>query len=374
MHSVAMLRDLVTRICAFLLIASCAVPAAGQEEPDTGALLGELRKPATGARRRDQIVEVLMGAGVNGRYQLYVHAHNRFRRMHRDFAKHRRSHLEAFEKGAPRALAKKQGDRRQALAEIGELRDKALAVTRGKDLSKERIQEIMDPAVRRLEELLQVSAAEVLELEKSLGEDAGELAAEHRELLAWFQIHEESAQGLYDNPRHRARILRDGEVPDPVHEIAEVEVRRRLLAAWATPMSVGDRKVLERDEVAFEGLDGQEVAGTRELNRIRLLLGLGAVAVDLKLSAAARGHAEDMRRLGFFSHTSPVPGKESPGKRAALAGTSGSAENIAWGTGTGRGAIRMWWYSPGHHKNMLGGHRRVGLGRSESHWTQMFGG
>ncbi|MFI5378131.1 MAG: CAP domain-containing protein [Tepidisphaerales bacterium] len=56
-----------------------------------------------------------------------------------------------------------------------------------------------------------------------------------------------------------------------------------------------------------------------------------------------------------------------------MAGTSASAENIASGTGTGEGAIRMWWHSPGHHKNMLARQHRTGLGRSGNHWTQMFG-
>ena len=42
-----------------------------------------------------------------------------------------------------------------------------------------------------------------------------------------------------------------------------------------------------------------------------------------------------------------------------------SPENIAAGQDTGEGAIHAWWHSPGHHKNMLGGHGRVGLGRRD---------
>jgi uncharacterized protein YkwD len=80
-----------------------------------------------------------------------------------------------------------------------------------------------------------------------------------------------------------------------------------------------------------------------------------------------------MKRLGFFSHESPVPGKRTPGDRAALAGTSASAENIAAGQSKGVDAIGAWYYSPGHHKNMFGGHARVGLGHSDTLWTQMFG-
>jgi len=77
---------------------------------------------------------------------------------------------------------------------------------------------------------------------------------------------------------------------------------------------------------------------------------------------------------GFFAHDSPLEGRETPWKRAAQEGTSASAENIAAGQATGEGAISAWWYSPGHHKNLLGGHARIGLGRHEETWTQLFGG
>jgi uncharacterized protein YkwD len=80
-----------------------------------------------------------------------------------------------------------------------------------------------------------------------------------------------------------------------------------------------------------------------------------------------------MCREGFFAHESPVSGRETPWKRAQAAGTTASAENIAAGTDSGGGAVQMWWHSPGHHKNMLGGQPRTGLGRYERHWTQLFG-
>jgi uncharacterized protein YkwD len=34
----------------------------------------------------------------------------------------------------------------------------------------------------------------------------------------------------------------------------------------------------------------------------------------------------------------------------------------------------QWWHSPGHLKNMMGSHGRVGLGNFQKTWTQMFGG
>ena len=120
-------------------------------------------------------------------------------------------------------------------------------------------------------------------------------------------------------------------------------------------------------------LDPEEAAGVLELNRIRVRAGLAADRLDLKLCDAGRGHSTDMVEHKFFAHDSPIPGKKSPSDRAAKAGTSGGAENIAAGQRNGHGAIRAWWYSPGHHRNMMGNHARTGLGRFQDHWTQMFG-
>ncbi len=96
-------------------------------------------------------------------------------------------------------------------------------------------------------------------------------------------------------------------------------------------------------------------------------------SIDVKLCTASRGHSEDMKKHRFFSHTSPVPGKRSFSQRAALAGSSASSENIARGARTGERVIMQWWYSPGHHRNMLGGASRIGLGHHAGFWTQMFG-
>ncbi len=80
-----------------------------------------------------------------------------------------------------------------------------------------------------------------------------------------------------------------------------------------------------------------------------------------------------MRRLKFFDHTSPLPGKTTPWDRAKLFGTLAASENIYRGAADGRVANRAWFHSPGHHKNMLGNHARVGVGRSGGYFTELFG-
>jgi len=147
-----------------------------------------------------------------------------------------------------------------------------------------------------------------------------------------------------------------------------------MLAMRAMPVPPPARSLLEANFAVAKKLEPEGAAGIRDLNRIRLLLGLGALAVAPRLCEAARGHSRDMVERKFFSHDSPVPGKSTPSARARQAGTSASGENIAAGTTTGAGANRMWFHSPGHFKNMLGArHRRVGLGNYGRNWTQMFG-
>ena len=109
------------------------------------------------------------------------------------------------------------------------------------------------------------------------------------------------------------------------------------------------------------------------LNLTRNLLGLNALSIDLKLCAAARDHSADMQRLKFFAHESPVAGKKTPWDRAKNFGTTASGENIMMGVRDGKAANLGWFHSPGHHKNMLGNHNRVGMGLTGAHFTELLG-
>jgi uncharacterized protein YkwD len=80
-----------------------------------------------------------------------------------------------------------------------------------------------------------------------------------------------------------------------------------------------------------------------------------------------------MSTRGFFSHTSPVPGKKTPWDRAKRFGTQARAENIFMGPTDALRVNQGWFHSPGHHKNMLNpGFTYIGLGRYQRHWTQVF--
>ena len=133
-------------------------------------------------------------------------------------------------------------------------------------------------------------------------------------------------------------------------------------------------KILEENKRLAEKIEPDEAVSIADLNELRILVGLRPCLIDPKLCTAARDHSKDMQEHNFFSHTSPLPGKRSPGDRAKRAGTSGGAENIFSGVSSGTKANRGWWHSPGHHINMLSpGARRVGMGAAGRYWTQMFG-
>jgi uncharacterized protein YkwD len=109
-------------------------------------------------------------------------------------------------------------------------------------------------------------------------------------------------------------------------------------------------------------------------NEYRLMFDHRPLAVVAVVCAAATGHAEEMSRLGYFAHTSPTPGRQTPYDRMKLAGyTFGVSENIALVDGAS-GAHAAWCRSSGHHRNLLSpDHREIGIGQNGRYWVQNFG-
>jgi len=252
----------------------------------------------------------------------------------RDLKSYLQSYEIKFRKTAALIVKRKYDE--AGASRIAKLRNEAQEIVRRADLTKEMIKDELDPIVDELEMLLLTSREDVLKQDATLNKLGTRFEGKVADDLVLLMEHTEITKALTDNPAHRQVIA------------ANVNLRDKL--------------------------DADEFKGTQALNRTRLLLGMHPLAIDEKLTDAARDHSKDMRERGFFSHTSPVPGKTSPWDRAKNFGTSASGENIALGSRTGDGAIRQWWYSPGHLKNMLGGHNRVGLGRfGDNMWTQLFG-
>lgn len=91
--------------------------------------------------------------------------------------------------------------------------------------------------------------------------------------------------------------------------------------------------------------------------------GLSRLRCDRGLTASARGHAQDMCDLRYFSHTS-ADGR-SMRDRIVAAGVTWRriGENIARGQGTPSAVHTAWMNSDGHRANILNtGYGRIGVG------------
>ena len=313
-------------------------------------------------------MEALIALGAEGSRVLAEQLARDLKRIREDRLADQGKLVDSFTAQARRIGLAKAG--RENAAEVERLRK----VVRDGEVTKDTITQQKDPAVAQLRELLLVRPGHVWDDNEHLYEDFGALLDAHDDedfLYGYWFDAREVVRGAEAGERLAARLK---DLPDPLDEDQALLDELDEICRYALAMTEQDREVMHANAADFADIDPKEADGIVDLNDLRVLVGLNALRVDVKLCKACRGHSRDMVEVGFFAHDSPVEGKETPWKRAALEGTSAGAENIAAGAAEGPDAIRMWWYSPGHHRNMLGGHRRVGLGRHESHWTQCFGG
>ena len=246
------------------------------------------------------------------------------------------------------------------LNEVMELRKTVLDLQKlGDKFTHEIITEKADPAVAKLRAMFILDRSDVLDKSKDLQADRKKLSDLGR-LWERCQIqmpNENTDQTKASTPTFES-YLQDEE---------------NLAVSLAAPLDPRTRAVLAMNSKLAEKIDPEEARAILELNLTRNLLGLPALALDLNLCAAARDHSTDMEKQGFFSHESPVEGKKTPWDRAKRFGTTASAENIYKGSSSGKSANDGWFHSPGHHRNQMGSHARVGVGRSGGLFTQMFG-
>ena len=226
----------------------------------------------------------------------------------------------------------------------------------GDRLSKDKIRQTGDPALERLEQLKFLSQGEIFSAAPGLKKQRTEIVEVGKQRTLCIE---------------QLLLLESEAVPFGISEIStfEEDIARRTLGIPGEYLAI-----LRYNTKIGSTIPSAETKAIRDMNRYRMLIGLPPCAIDPRLCKAARDHSRDMHEKDFFSHTSPVPGKKSPWMRAKLEGTTAKAENIYSGNENGKAANKAWWYSPGHHRNMLNpGNRRVGMGVYEEEWTQMFG-
>ncbi|MGA2253792.1 MAG: CAP domain-containing protein [Thermoguttaceae bacterium] len=231
----------------------------------------------------------------------------------------------------------------------------------GDGFTKEVIVEKIDPVVQKLRAAFILDRSEVLD-------KSPDLRAERKKLEGLGQMWERCHAQLPPPAATEGQ-----EVAAPASFESYLQGEEELAVSLAIPQDPRTADVLAMNSRLAEKLDPEEARAILALNVTRTLLGLPALAIDLRLCEAARDHARDMERLKFFSHESPVPGKTTPSDRAKLAGTTACSENILFGTSNGNSVHEGWFHSPGHHRNQMGNASRVGVGRRGTYFTQMFG-
>lgn len=115
-----------------------------------------------------------------------------------------------------------------------------------------------------------------------------------------------------------------------------------------------------------------------ETNAVRRVHDVPALRPSATLAAAAQGHAAEMARLDYFSHVSPVPGRETLAARLALAGEPAvrAAENLALFSdrdGLAAAVVQGWLDSATHRRALLeSGFTHVGFGAAEARSGEVY--
>ena len=316
-------------------------------------------------------MESLLRAGLEGNRQLARTLGEELEDLSGEFRRSSERFLERFETAAVKAGERKGAAKDQR--EIDELRKTILRNARDANLTKEQVVAESDPAIARLTELMHVSLEEVYAADGKLSDEFFGLLASLETYGRLYEYFDRARQHVAESDDALRLLKQIPEIESPAEEEARLVDAQQRITLSAIPMNESDRRVLRENEGLAAEIDAQEAAGILELNLIRIRCGLNALRIDTKLCEAGRDHSKDMKELDFFSHTSPVEGKETFGQRASNFGTSAKSENIARGQRTGKAAIDGWWHSPGHHRNMMASASRIGIGRFEFHWTQLFG-
>ncbi len=358
--STCFFRRLLRTAAVFMLFASPVTASADTRPRAAGpgerravtAMLTQFRMARRDPERRAEIVEAAVENGP-----AHVAA------LHEAVERELRPQLTRYRNAFHRQAAALSKDRTANvdLQEVLALRRQVLALQHQPALTKNLIVQQGEPALERLREMFVVNREDVLEASPALRDDREQLGV---------------AGGLWE----RCAVYLHEQLPDDEHKPEEppsfegyLAGEEAMAAGLAAPMDPRTRQVLSMNNRLAARLEPEEARAVLALNLTRNLLGLSALVIDPRLCAAARDHSNDMETHQFFAHESPVPGKATPRERAQRFGTTASGENIAMGHRDGQAVNMAWFRSPGHHRNMLGDHTRVGLGQVGAYFTQLFG-
>lgn len=138
-------------------------------------------------------------------------------------------------------------------------------------------------------------------------------------------------------------------------------------AAPAQPYSASDTRSYAA------AMSAQELEAGRLVNEIRQENGLDTLDLDPVLSQKARVKASDMKKSGYFSHTSPVYGSAFSMMKQLGIGYRSAGENIAMGYFSPAAVVHAWMASESHRANILSDrYTAMGIGFTDGYWAQWF--
>ena len=162
--------------------------------------------------------------------------------------------------------------------------------------------------------------------------------------------------------------------------VLQDRVRSLVIPTSATDHNTTNAEAREalrfNQRLSDELISSAERQAIARINEYRALFGLLPLRIEPRLLRAARNHSDNMKRLGFFDHRSPVAGEETPEKRCARFGVKGYVgENLARGPKTAAAVVDGWRESPVHHRNLLHANAaRAGIGERDGLWTLLLAG
>jgi uncharacterized protein YkwD len=179
-------------------------------------------------------------------------------------------------------------------------------------------------------------------------------------VAALVEIHDQLARFEGQTNEEAAGISDDQRKNDALKESFDGHSYLKAAKALGEMRSeISQLQSANEHNAASSWASGPQKSFARLISYERAVLGLSPLRLEEKLSSSAVGHSRDMKSLGFFSHTSPVPGKASFTDR---------------GYGNAVAAYGGWFYSDGHRHIMLGrGPNILGIGPVGSHWTLVTG-
>ena len=127
------------------------------------------------------------------------------------------------------------------------------------------------------------------------------------------------------------------------------------------------------NNISDSSVSNVEKEVVRLVNIERKKAGLSPLKLDNELSKIARLKSEDMKKKGYFSHTSPTYGSPFDMLKQFNVSYKSAGENIAKGQKTAEAVVDAWMHSEGHKRNILSkSFTHIGVGFVSNHWTQLF--